>query len=479
VPGEALARTYCASCHAFPEPGLLDRPRWDAVLPFMGGRLGVYTLRARDSLIAMTAGSGIDVDTLYPTTPALEVDEWDAIVSYYRREAPEALEDRPRAPLTVGLPGFEVRATSQRFRRPLTTVAHIQEDLGLFLVGNHAQTGTLIVVRGTDEVLFTWNLDGAPIETRWDDGRLLILLIGKTMAPTDRADGSLQVVPGPDAPMRPLITGLTRPVDMDFGDLNGDGRQDVVFCEFGNHTGFLSWYEDAGDGTYRRHVLSDKPGAANAEVIDLNGDGLLDIGVLMAQGDEGIDLYFNEGDGRFTAKRVLRFPPVYGSNHIEFVDFNDDGVLDILYANGDNGDITPILKGYHGVRIFLGSTDGTFEERFFFPLNGAVSAKPADFDGDGDLDVAAISYFPDYAQTPEESFVLLQNNGGLAFEAFTFEESYRGRWLKMDVGDLDGDADPDILLGSNISFAPGGDRTDLYRRWVQEAPSVLILENKR
>lgn len=48
----------------------------------------------------------------------------------------------------------------------------------------------------------------------------------------------------------------------------------------------------------------------------------------------------------------------------------------------------------------------------------------------------------------------------------------------MDVGDLDGDQDPDILLGSNISFGPRGDQTGLYERWVREAPSVLILENR-
>lgn len=127
--GEALARVYCASCHAFPEPELLDRPRWNTVLPFMGGRLGVYPTHSRDSLISLTAGAGIDADSLYPTTPALALEEWDAIVGYYRREAPEVLEAPPRPPITVGLPGFQVRRTGNRFRPPLTTLAEI-EDAG-------------------------------------------------------------------------------------------------------------------------------------------------------------------------------------------------------------------------------------------------------------------------------------------------------------------------------------------------------------
>src|SRR5690242_7022194 len=40
--GEKLARTYCAACHAFPEPGLLDKETWrSGVLPQMAARLGI------------------------------------------------------------------------------------------------------------------------------------------------------------------------------------------------------------------------------------------------------------------------------------------------------------------------------------------------------------------------------------------------------------------------------------------------------
>lgn len=475
--GDELARTHCSSCHLFPEPDLLDRSSWETVLPYMGGRLGIYATHSRDSLITMTAGPGVDADSLYPITSDISTEDWNAIVAYYLREAPDVVEAQdPTPPLTVGLPGFRIRSPNQRFNPPMTTLAEIQEDQNVLIVGNHAQTGTVIVIGGMNELLFSWQLDGAPMATHWDEGRLLILLAGRNMAPTDLSDGSLQVVESPQAPVRPLITGLRRPVDMDFADLNGDGRQDIVICEFGNQTGFLSWYEDIGEG-YRRHVLSNQPGAASAEVRDLNGDGLLDIGVLMAQGDEGIDIYLNEGGGQFERTRILRFPPTYGSNHIEFADFNGDGQVDILYVNGDNADITPILKGYHGIRIFLGGRDGTFEEAFFYPLHGAVAAEAADFDQDGDLDIAAISYFPDYADAPEKSFVLLRNNGDLTFDPYTFEDAHRGRWLRMDVGDFDGDQDLDIMLGSNISFGPVGDRSGLFERWVKEGPSVVILEN--
>src|SRR5437667_5030468 len=40
--GERLAHTYCAACHMFPEPALLDKKTWrTGVLPQMALRLGV------------------------------------------------------------------------------------------------------------------------------------------------------------------------------------------------------------------------------------------------------------------------------------------------------------------------------------------------------------------------------------------------------------------------------------------------------
>ena len=57
--GEALAKTYCQSCHMLPDPSLLDTKSWEkGVLPEMGPRLGIFNLgfdiypRARDKNIS-------------------------------------------------------------------------------------------------------------------------------------------------------------------------------------------------------------------------------------------------------------------------------------------------------------------------------------------------------------------------------------------------------------------------------------------
>ena len=78
-----------------------------------------------------------------------------------------------------------------------------------------------------------------------------------------------------------------------------------------------------------------------------------------------------------------------------WVDVDGDGDLDILYPNGDSLDPPPVLKPYHGVQ-WLENVGG---ERPFVPhrigyLPGVMAATAADFDGDGDIDFAAVAYLP-------------------------------------------------------------------------------------
>jgi hypothetical protein len=200
---------------------------------------------------------------------------------------------------------------------------------------------------------------------------------------------------------------------------------------------------------------------------------------LFAQGDEGIFLFHNEGGGEFREEQILQFPPTYGSTDFELADFNGDAALDIIYTAGDNADYRPVMKPYHGVRIYLNKGGYEFEQAYFFHMNGAYGATADDFDDDGDLDIAAISFFPDYARSPEESFVYLENKGDLTFEPSTFENSDMGRWLVLDSGDADGDGDPDLLLGSfsalqlGTSYVPEA----TAKQWTQEGPSTVLLEN--
>jgi hypothetical protein len=223
--------------------------------------------------------------------------------------------------------------------------------------------------------------------------------------------------------------------------------------------------------------LREQPGAVSAIIRDANNDGLQDIYVLMAQGDEGIFLYENKGDGQFQERRLLSFSPLNGSQYMELADLNKDGFDDIIYVCGDNADLTPILKKYHGVYIFLNDGKSEFKQAYFYQMNGAYKAMVRDYDLDGDLDIAAISFFPDYPRYREESFVYLRNVGNLKFEDYSFPQASKGRWIVMDAGDMDADGDIDIALGSFVYFLPDGDTTGLGKQWLSISPSVIVLEN--
>lgn len=198
--------------------------------------------------------------------------------------------------------------------------------------------------------------------------------------------------------------------------------------------------------------LEPSPGSRKINIRDVNGDGLQDVLALLTQGDERINLYLNKGNFEFNTITLLRFPAVYGSSYFELNDFNKDGHFDILYTNGDNSDYSTILKPYQGVRIFLNNGQQQFSESWFYPMNGASMAMANDFDQDGDLDIAAIAFFPDFERSPENGFLYFENQNG-TFKSFTSPLSTSGRWLVMDAGDVDQDGDTDLILGA-LDFKP-------------------------
>ena len=211
----------------------------------------------------------------------------------------------------------------------------------------------------------------------------------------------------------------------------------------------------------------------------MNADGRPDVVALLAQAREGVYLFRNEGGGAFGWDPLVRFPPVYGVTYFELVDFDADGDLDLLVTNGDNGEYASPFKRYHGIRLFRNDGHWRFAEAWFYPLNGAFKALARDFDRDGDLDLAAISFFPDYDRSPEESFVYLENRGGLAFAASSPPAATQGRWLTLDAGDLDSDGDLDLVLGSFVDGPRGTPIPPSFeQRWREHRVPALILRNQ-
>jgi hypothetical protein len=328
-------------------------------------------------------------------------------------------------------------------------------------------------------------LNNVPVAVRREKEGLYVTCMGR-FSPSQESNGSVLFIAHKPADTnwaapQPVLRNLLRPVHSNYADLNGDGRTDIIVSMFGWYGGRLSWFENRGGGQYVEHVLFEKPGALQTEVRDLNGDGKPDVAALFAQGIEGMIFFYNRGDGEFSSHTILQKHPAFGHTHFEFVDFDHNEKLDLLITNGDNGDYESPPKPYHGIRLYLGRGGEVFEEKIFLPLHGAYKAIASDFDGDGDMDVAAISYYPDYRNAPRESFVMLENRGDFHFEASTFPQCTEGRWLTLDVGDLDGDGDRDIVLGAarkgpgRTSYVPA----ELDRKWRESGLSVMVLENTR
>ncbi len=118
-----------------------------------------------------------------------------------------------------------------------------------------------------------------------------------------------------------------------------------------------------------------------------------------------------------------------------------------------------------------------FKQSYFYPMFGASKAMAADFDLDGDLDIAAISFFTDPKQKPHEGFLLLDNQGNNQFKIATFPEAKQGKWMVMDVADMDQDGDADILLGSFLRR--GMADIEELQMGRKLPPSLIVLENKK
>jgi len=110
-------------------------------------------------------------------------------------------------------------------------------------------------------------------------------------------------------------------------------------------------------------------------------------------------------------------------------------------------------------------------------LRGAYGATTADFDLDGDFDIAAVVFYPGYADDPTESFVYLENTGDLQFSPFTFASQGDGRWMVIDSGDLDADGDAESGMCGSRSPTNEPSMRPVQRCWLQQSPSFIVLEN--
>ena len=467
--GEQLARQYCASCHVLPEPASLTKVQWmHHIMPKMAIWLGIEPPNYED----MQDGRTLQQTRIFPEQPMLSQKEWFAIWDYYKAGAPQE-HDTPKRESQLPITKL-FRARKINFQGGAPMVSLVKIDNGKLYVGE-AVANSLMRMDGAGKVLERLRLSSPPVALNRASNGFVATLIGRIF-PSDANEGAA-VRLGSERP--PLLGGLRRPTDVRAGDLNSDGKEDLAVCEFGNRLGRFTLQFGLGNDEYDEHVLLDRPGAIRSEIVDVNGDRMLDVVVLTAQAREGLFTYFNQGQGKFRVETVVEFPPTYGVVDFQVLDFNKDGKLDFMVVNGDNGDFPTPRKPYHGVRVYLNDGTNLWKESWFGALDGAYKAMPADYDQDGDVDIAAICFYPDFSKGKEVlGFVYLENKGDMKFNAHTLPERAAGRWMVMDAGDLDADGDMDVVLGSFVR----GPTTipvpqELEQHWRTQGAALLVLEN--
>ena len=482
-PGREYALQYCVSCHLFVEPEMLPRQVWqDYVIPNMGAFMGMHNAGYDYDVFpgqSATEREIIAAANVYPNEAQVPRAHWEALVAYFLERAPETPAPREHElDVEIGLDQFRVVEFGTSLKTPMTTLVHI--DDGRLFVGDFERS-SLTVFDGTGRVTQELTTPHAPIALRRHRRELWVTDIGSVF-PSDLPAGNLLVFREEGTgygsyEMR--LTDLQRPTHTTYGDVNRDGIEDLVVSEFGHRAGRLMWYEGREDGGYTPHVLLNEPGAITSYLHDMDGDGWEDIVVVFGQNREGIHIFYNLRDGSFRHAHALPLPPTYGSNFFALHDFDEDGHADILATNGDNGDyVSEFPKSHHGIRVYINDGANVFAEQYFFPLYGASKALALDFDEDGDLDIAAIAMFADFMRHPEAGFVYLENQGDLQFDAAHIPEAADGRWVAMDAGDMDGDDDIDIVLGSMIE-GPGAVPIVLMDRWRDLQRPLLYLENQQ
>jgi hypothetical protein len=224
-----------------------------------------------------------------------------------------------------------------------------------------------------------FNADGAPdLATTNEDNTLAVFL----------NDGAGSFSPGQLYPLGTLSQNLS------VGDLNGDSRLDLVASNFVESS--VTLYYNKGDGSFfGGENLGVGPHPRWVEVADVDGDGRADL--VTADYNDAINngsvtVRRNLGDRRFGAP--VSYGVGVGPYMLRAANLNKDEMLDLVVNNYDG----------QSVSVLINKGNGTFASEVRYNAGWNLSSAVADFDHDGDNDVAVTNF-------KENTVTAFRNNG--------------------------------------------------------------------
>jgi hypothetical protein len=255
----------------------------------------------------------------------------------------------------------------------------------------------------------------------------------------------LQLASGGYAPAVTYSTGGTSPYDVTLGDVNGDGRLDAVVANFNSSTIAVLPGTGTGTGTFGTAAVYPTAGTnANpfgVRLGDINRDGRLDIvssnAFFSGNGTAGaINVLLNTGSGTFGA--ATAYATGGSLRGLALADFNKDGLLDVVAASAQTtGNVSTNL-----LYVLLGQGSGFAPVVSYATGSTSYLVATGDVNRDGQLDIVF-----DRASAGNSVGVLTGKPDG-TFNAMTTYAAGGTLAAGVALGDVNGDGRLDAVVGN-------------------------------